>query len=118
MPAILAACALNGKKKLEITPPMTRHVCIHPAGPPQWCPFCFCWRSVGLILVKFMYQFAIDMGEENSYSLAAPKGVNEKQIIENLAVSAQPSAFSPNKTRLQPSACLGLGLGHPWVDST
>jgi hypothetical protein len=65
-----------------------------------------------------MYQFAIDMGEENSYSLAAPKGVNEKQIIENLAVSAQPSAFSPNKTRLQPSACLGLGLGHPWVDST
>jgi hypothetical protein len=31
-----------------------------------------------------MYQFAIDMGEENSYSLAAPKGV-EAKIFEKLS---------------------------------
>jgi hypothetical protein len=30
--------------------------------------------------VKSMYQFAIDMGEENSYSTAAPKGVEAKDI--------------------------------------
>ena len=29
----------------------------------------------GQTIVTDMYQFAIDMGEENSYSLAAPQGV-------------------------------------------
>jgi hypothetical protein len=31
-----------------------------------------------------MYQFAVDMGEENSYAPAAPKGVNvARKIFEN-----------------------------------
>ena len=33
-------------------------------------------------LVKGMYQFAIDMGEENSYTPAAPKGVWKPKIFE------------------------------------
>jgi hypothetical protein len=38
------------------------------------------------VLIKAMYQFAIDMGEENSYTRAAPQGV-EAKIFENLAAS-------------------------------
>jgi hypothetical protein len=34
-----------------------------------------------------MYQFAIDMGEENGYSPAAPQGV-EAKIFEKIAVSS------------------------------
>jgi len=36
----------------------------------------------GAAIVKAMYQFAIDMGEENSYTPTAPKGV-EAKIFEN-----------------------------------
>jgi hypothetical protein len=50
---------------------------------PKWC------------LYEAMSYFAIDLGEETSYSLMAPRGGNA-QIIENLAVSNQPSAFSQN----------------------
>jgi hypothetical protein len=38
------------------------------------------------MFAKDMSRFAIDSGEENSYSLAAPKGVMVK-IFENLAAS-------------------------------
>ena len=66
-----------------------------------------------------MSSFAIDLGEKSSYSSIAPRGGNA-QIIENLAVSNQRSAFSQNmEDRLRPSADLGLGLGlglgGPWV---
>jgi hypothetical protein len=32
-------------------------------------------------LVKAMYQFAIDMGEENSYTSAAPKGEKSHEAL-------------------------------------
>jgi hypothetical protein len=35
-----------------------------------------------MVRSKDMYQFAVDMGEENSYTPAAPKGV-EAKIFEN-----------------------------------
>ena len=31
-------------------------------------------------LIASMYQFAIDMGEENSYATAAPKGVEAEDL--------------------------------------
>jgi hypothetical protein len=46
-----------------------------------------------------MYQFAIDMGEENNYTPAAPKGV-EAKIFENLAASNWQLALSQNRKRL------------------
>jgi hypothetical protein len=38
-------------------------------------------------LVKSMYKFAVDMGEENSYTPAAPQGVDAK-IFEKIATSS------------------------------
>jgi hypothetical protein len=38
-------------------------------------------------LVAYMYQFVIDLGEENSYTLAAPEGV-EATIFEKIAISS------------------------------
>jgi hypothetical protein len=40
----------------------------------------------GGAIVKAMYQFAIDMGEENSYSPKAPQGV-EAKVFEKRAIS-------------------------------
>jgi hypothetical protein len=37
-----------------------------------------------------MYQFAIDMGEQNSYTPAAPQGVN----VAGRSLKKQPLAFS------------------------
>jgi hypothetical protein len=34
----------------------------------------------GAAIVKAMYQFAIDMGEENSYTPATPQGVKAKDL--------------------------------------
>jgi hypothetical protein len=54
------------------------------------------------------------MGEENSYTPAAPQGV-EAKIFENLAASNWQLARTGSD--LRPSACLGLGLGlgGPWA---
>jgi hypothetical protein len=40
-----------------------------------------------------MSLFAIDSGEENSYTLAAPQGGKQEKIIEKLAISKWPLAF-------------------------
>jgi hypothetical protein len=52
-----------------------------------------------------MISFVIEMGEQNSYTPETPQGASGSEIIENLAVSTQPSAFSQNMKRLRPSAC-------------
>jgi hypothetical protein len=47
-------------------------------------------RFGGRFWPRKMYQFVIDMGEESSYSLAAPKGVMSRERslkIEQLAAS-------------------------------
>jgi hypothetical protein len=46
--------------------------------------------KIAMIGAKAMYQFAIDVGEENSYTPAAPQGV-EAKIFEKLALSIQPN---------------------------
>jgi hypothetical protein len=70
-----------------------------------------------------MYQFAIDMGEENGYTPAAPKGAKcprSSLKTEQLAISQRPvlgSWYLVLGEALRPSAFLGLvlGLGGAWV---
>jgi hypothetical protein len=72
-----------------------------------------------------MSEFVIDSGEENSYSLAAPKGVKAEQ----LAISKWQLAGKPKKASCDPLPAgippihaqkrrangARLGLGHAWV---